>query len=233
VRIVNKAMLVGMLLISLIIPAISADSDTMVSNDLGSSQPYILIFMQQGNGNFILLSPYGSYQVERNEEVNFTVIYIWIKSEVTKQSIQNSEQLYKKYEKDILKAIEILLGNKDISKLDSTPSSYPPGNWRVYINTSTWSNISLGEGDQHDLDWLEIGNLLIGSALPYKQLDPYTPSDPVGSTFDITAEWNGVGVLRSLEIEDIAIVPEPATFIMTATGFLIIVGLLYRRKKEL
>ncbi len=234
---VTKIILIGILTTLLITPAISADDGSV--NNGSSDQPFILILMQQGNGNPVFLSQSGSYQVERGKEVNFTVTYIWLKpglatSSNSKTSIQNPEQLFEKYKDNILEAISNCQ-NKKTSKLDLQLSSYqnpPDGNWGVYINTSNGNNIPLGNGDQSDLYWLEVSGLLIGLALPGKQLNPYIPTDPVGSTFNITAKWNETTAEKSLTIENIAIVPEPTTFIITAFGLFILLGFLYKKKEE-
>ena len=234
---VTKIMLIGILTILLVTPAISADGGSVNNGSL--DQPFILIFMQQGNGNLVLLSQSGSYQVEKDKEVNFTVTYIWLKSELIQSSnsgisIRNTEQLFKKYKDDIFVAISNCQ-NKKTSKLNLQLSSYqnpPPGKWKVYINTSTGNDTPLGNGNQSALDWIEVSGLLIGLALPGKQLDPYLPTDPVGSTFDITAKWNETTAEKILKIEDIEIVPEPATFIITAFGLFILLGFLYKKKEE-
>ncbi|OFV68406.1 MAG: PEP-CTERM bacterial domain protein [Candidatus Syntrophoarchaeum caldarius] len=222
--------LVGVLLMMVVTPVVVGVTSTDTVNKVkpGNHQPYIILLMKQGGGDFIRLLPDKSYTVVPDVPLRFKAIYVWKVGLLDNEKRQTV--LTEGEEKAVIKAIQKGIESKD----QMLGSSVFPKRWKVNITENDGTEVELGSGYGWELKWnlVEVnGNLYLVAWTPPGVVDLYTPSQDK-SPFDVAAIWNkwcwGSSILT---IEGIVVVPEPTTLALTALGMLGVLGFVRRRRE--
>ncbi|RLE40420.1 hypothetical protein DRJ16_07180 [Candidatus Woesearchaeota archaeon] len=235
-KMIIRMALVGVLLMMVVTPVVVGVTftdtvnltDTVDKVKTGNHQPYIILLMKQGDGDFIRLLPGESYTVVPDVQLRFKATYVW------KVGLLDNEKSQTVLTEDEEKAVIEAIQDGVISKDQMLGSCVFPKRWKIYI-TEDGTEVELGSGYGWELKWNLVkvnGNLYLVAWTPPGVVDLYTPSQDK-SPFDVTAIWNkwcwGSSILT---IEDIVVVPEPTTLALTALGILGVLGFVRRRREE-